>query len=55
VAAAAVENKLKEKLAEKLGLSKPDEAEAPAAGASAPAAKRPEDKLKEKLKGLFGK
>jgi AsmA protein len=50
VAAAAVENKLQEKLAEKLGLfGKPDE---PAA--SAPAQK-PEDKLKDRLRGLLGK
>ena len=50
VAAAAVENKLKEKLAEKLGLfGKPDE---PAASAPAP---KPEDKLKDRLRGLLGK
>jgi AsmA protein len=51
VAAAALENKLKDKLAEKLGLVKPAEAQA---AASAPA-KSTEDKLKEKLKGWLGK
>jgi AsmA protein len=48
VAAAAVENKLKEKLAEKL-FGKPAEA-----AASEPA-KKPEDQLKDKLRGLLGK
>lgn len=53
VAAAAVENKLKEKLADKLGLfDKPAE---PAASAPAPSAHKPEDKLKDKLRGLLGK
>ena len=55
VAAAAVETKLREKLAERLGLGKPDEGDAPVAGASAPASRRAEDRLKEKLKGLLGK
>ena len=48
VAAAAVENKLKEKIAEKL-FGKPTE---PAA--SEPA-KKPEEQLKDKLRGLLGK
>jgi AsmA protein len=52
VAAAAVENKLKDKLAEKLGLAKPTE---PAPGASAPAPQKLEDKLKDRLKGLLSK
>lgn len=55
VAAAAVENKLKDKLAEKLGLSKPAEP-APAASAAAEAPRqRVEDKLKDKLRGLLSK
>jgi AsmA protein len=54
VAAAAVENKLKEKLAEKLGLfGKP--AEPAASGAEPAPAEKPKDKLKETLRGLFGK
>ncbi len=53
VAAAALENKLKDKLAEKLGMTKPGESEA-AASAPLPA-KRTEDKIKDRLKGLFGK
>jgi AsmA protein len=52
VAAQAVENKLKDKLAEKLGLGKPS---APAPGASAPAPQKIEDKLKDRLKGLISK
>lgn len=48
VAAAAVENKLKEKLSEKL-FGKPAED-----AASAPA-KKPEEQLKDKLRGLLGK
>jgi AsmA protein len=48
VAAAAVENKLKEKLSEKL-FGKPAEE-----AASAPA-KKPEEQLKDKLRGLLGK
>jgi AsmA protein len=53
VAASVVENKLKDKLAERLGLSRPNEA---APGASAPApAQKPEDKLKEKLRGWLSK
>jgi AsmA protein len=48
VAAAAVENKLKEKLAEKL-FGKPAET-----AASEPA-KKPEEQLKDKLRGLLGK
>jgi len=52
VAAAAVENKLKDKLAERLG-AKLGNAPASADAASAPI--RPEDRLKEKLKGLFKK
>jgi AsmA protein len=51
MAAAAVENKLKDKLAEKLGLLKPS---APEPAGSAPP-QRTEDKLKEKLKGWLGK
>jgi AsmA protein len=50
VAAGAVQNKLEDKLKERLGLK------APEAGASAPAgpAKKPKDQLKEKLlKGIF--
>jgi AsmA protein len=50
VAAAAVESKLKEKLSEKLG-EKLGIRPAPAGAASAPAT--PQDKLKERLKGLF--
>ena len=53
VAAAAVENKLKEKLAEKL-FGKPDEPSASAASAAEPAQK-PEDKIKQKLRGLLGR
>jgi AsmA protein len=52
VAAAAVENKLKDKLAEKLGLAKPSE---PAPDASAPAPQKLEDKLKDRLRGLLSK
>jgi AsmA protein len=53
VATAVVENRLKDKLAERLGLSRPVEA---TAGASAPAAaQKPEDKLKEKLRGWLSK
>jgi AsmA protein len=52
VVAAAVENKLKDKLTEKLGLSKPTE---PAPGAGAPAPQRLEDKLKDGLKGWLSK
>lgn len=53
VAAAAIENKLKEKLAERLGLfDKPAE---PAASAPAAPPQKPEDKLKERLRGLLGK
>jgi AsmA protein len=52
VAAAAVENKLKDKIAEKL-FGKP--AEPAASAASAPeSAQRPEDKVKQKLRGLLG-
>jgi AsmA protein len=54
VAAAAVENRLKDKLAEKLG-AKLGGSAAPATAASASAPQRPEDKLKEKLRGLFKK
>ncbi len=50
VAAAAIENKLKDKLAEKLGAK----LGGPAAPASA-AANDPKQRLKDKLKGLFGK
>ena len=49
VAAAAVENRLKEKLSEKLGAKLG--IAAPAGSASAPV--RPQDLLKDKLKGLF--
>jgi AsmA protein len=52
VAASAIENKLKDKLAERLGMSKPGE---PAAGASAPAPQKVEDKLKDRLRGLLSK
>jgi AsmA protein len=48
VAAAAVENKLKEKLSEKL-FGKPVE------GAASEPAKKPEEQLKDKLRGLLGK
>jgi AsmA protein len=48
VAAAAVENKLKEKLSEKL-FGKPAE------GAASEPAKKPEEQLKDKLRGLLGK
>jgi AsmA protein len=48
VAAAAVENKLKEKLGEKL-FGKPVE------GAASEPAKKPEEQLKDKLRGLLGK
>jgi AsmA protein len=52
VAAAAVEKKLKEKLADELGakLGRP-----PPAGAAASAPTKPKDQLKETLKGLFKK
>ena len=50
VAAAAVENRLKDKLTEALG-AKLGIAPAKAGAASAPAT--PQDKLKDKLKGLF--
>ena len=55
VAAAAVENKLKDKIAEKLGLlGKP--AEPAASSTPAPeAAQKPEDKIKQKLRGLLGR
>jgi AsmA protein len=53
VAAAALENKLKEKLSEKLGLGKP--ADAAPAGDGAEPPKRVEDKLKDKLRGLLSK
>jgi AsmA protein len=52
VAAAAVENRLKDKLSDKLGLAKPNE---PAQGASAPAPQKLEDKLKDRLRGLLSK
>jgi AsmA protein len=52
VAAAVVENKLKDKLAERLGLTKPSDA---APGASAPAPQKIEDKLKDRLRGLLSK
>jgi AsmA protein len=52
VAAAAVENRLKDKLADKLGLAKPNE---PAQGASAPTPQKLEDKLKDRLRGLLSK
>ncbi|MEO5771834.1 MAG: AsmA family protein, partial [Burkholderiaceae bacterium] len=52
VAAAAVENRLKDKLAEKLG-AKLGFTPAPAGSASAPAAASPKDQLKDRLKGLF--
>jgi AsmA protein len=48
VAAAAVENKLKEKLGEKL-FGKPGE------GAASEPPKKPEEQLKDKLRGLLGK
>jgi AsmA protein len=51
VAAAAVENKLKEKIAEKL-FGKPDE---PAASAASAPAEKTEDKIKQKLRGLLGR
>lgn len=51
VAAGAVQNKLEDKLKERLGLKAPASA---ASGASAPAAQKPKDLLKEKLlKGIF--
>lgn len=51
VAAAAVQNKLKDKLAERLGLKPP---EAPAAGAAAASTPQTsKEKLRDKLKGLF--
>jgi AsmA protein len=52
VAAAAVERKLKDTLAEKLGakLGAPQ-----GAGAAASAPSTPKDQLKERLKGLFGR
>lgn len=52
VTAAALENKLKDKLAEKLGLMKPDEA-VPASPVEP--SKRPDDKLKDKLRGWLNK
>jgi AsmA protein len=59
VAAAAVENRLKEELARKLGakLGAPPSAGAASAAASAPASPKDaaKDRLKEKLKGLLGK
>ena len=54
VAAAAVENRLKEKLAEKLGAKLGlTPGPAPAGSASAPAPASPKDQLKDRLKGLF--
>ncbi|HET9976900.1 MAG TPA: AsmA family protein [Burkholderiaceae bacterium] len=53
VAAAAVENKLKDRLAEKLGAKLGAAAPATAAAASAP--RKPEDNLKDALRGLFKK
>jgi AsmA protein len=53
VAAAALENKLKDKLSEKLGLGKAADA-APAADSAEPP-KRVEDKLKDKLRGWLSK
>jgi AsmA protein len=50
VVASAVENRLKDKLAERLGFIRP---EAPAAAASAPARQSTEDKIKDKLRGLL--
>ncbi len=52
VASAAVENKLRDKVADKLGLLKPTE---PAPGASAPPPQKLEDRLKDKLKGWLSK
>jgi AsmA protein len=56
VAAAVVEDRLKEKLIEKLGL---DKAATPAASGATSTpderSRRPEDQLKDKLRGLFGK
>jgi AsmA protein len=52
VAAAAVENKLKDKISEKL-FGKP--AEAAASSAPPEAAQKPEDKVKQKLRGLLGR
>jgi AsmA protein len=55
VVASAVENRLKDKLAEKLGLPRPGEPAASAASPAAEASKRPEDRLKEQLRGLLGR
>lgn len=52
IASAAVENKLRERLGEKLGLKGPSSPSAPASGASAPAPSAKE-KLRERLKGLI--
>ena len=54
VAAAVVENRLKQRLAEKLGGSLGERlGTAPAAAGAASAPATPQDRLKEKLKGLF--
>jgi len=57
VAAAAVEHKLKDKIAETLGvLGRPADAAASSAAASAPApSQRPEDTLKDRLRSLLGR
>jgi division protein CdvB (Snf7/Vps24/ESCRT-III family) len=54
VVASVVEDRLQEKIAERLGLTKPAEPAASAA-TSPEASKRPEDKLKERLRGLLGR
>jgi AsmA protein len=54
VVASVVEDRLKEKIAERLGLTKPAEPAASAA-TSPESSKRPEDKLKERLRGLLGR
>jgi AsmA protein len=54
VVASVVEDRLKERIAERLGLTKPAE-HAASAATSPEASKRPEDKLKERLRGLLGR
>jgi AsmA protein len=55
VVASAVENRLKDKIAEKLGLPRTAEPAASGTPAAPEAAKRPEDRLKEQLRGLLGR
>jgi AsmA protein len=55
VASAAVENRLKDRLAEKLGLARPPEPALGGASAPEPPRQRSEDRIKDKLRGLLSK